>query len=246
MRRHAHTHLAAAVVPASVAQGHIRYDEQRIRHPIDAPHARERVVDRRGECTIAISTIWAMPNSQSCFRMRCRPIPTCCSMNASKIGAAVGRPDTREWLAPQYKLSRSVKEVNDGVRPQGRGHQSRTVDLLNVTAMLALDGLPFGYLLLDDRQRRLRHFPVECACVRLDYRWLQVIDDARDYVRILYGSGNAMAEIDEEGKTCDHKEPARDQRDLRDKGRVRVLIGHQKDQTQVDERGHERHRWWLV
>ena len=114
------------------------------------------------------------------------------------------------------------------------------VDLLNVTAMLALDGLPFGDLLLDDRQTDVFAASLSrSACVRLDYRWLQVIDDARDHVRILDGSGNAMTVIDEEAKTCGHKEPARDQRDLRDKGRVRVLMGHQKDQTQVDESGHE-------
>src|SRR5208337_5584429 len=103
------------------------------------------------------------------------------------------------------------------------------VDLLNVTAMLALDGLPFGNLLRDDRQTDVFAASLSTsACVRMDYRWPQVIDDARDHVRILDGSGNAMAVIDEEGKTRDHEEPARDERDLRNEGRLRVLVGHQE------------------
>ena len=106
--------------------------------------------------------------------------------------------------------------------------------------MLALDGLPFGDLLRDDLQTDVLAAPLfRSACVRLDDRWLQVIDDARDHVRILDGGGNAMAVIDEEAKTCDHEEPARDERDLRNKSRVSVLMGHQEDQTQVDESGHE-------
>ena len=96
-----------------------------------------------------------------------------------EVGEALRWPDTRDRLAPQYKLSRSVKQVNDGL-PQGGRHQRRMVDLLNVTAMLALDSLPFGRLLRDDRQPDVVAAPLSSMrCARLDYRWPQVIDDPR-------------------------------------------------------------------
>src|SRR5208337_2473480 len=149
-RRDAQTHLAAAVVPASVAQGYIGCDEQRIRRPIDTCHARERVVDRWGECADRDLDDLRDAEFAVLLQTAVSPDPHVSLDHCFEVGEAVGRPDTREWLAPQYKLSRSVKKVNDSVRAQGRGHQRRTVDPLNVTGMLALDGLPFGDLLRED------------------------------------------------------------------------------------------------
>ena len=149
-RRHAHPHLAAAVVPASVAQRRIGYDEQGIRHPVDARHARERVVNRRRECSDRDLDDLRDAEFAVLLQNAVSPEPHVSLDQCFEVGEAVGRPDTGEWLASQYELSGPVKEVNYGVRPHGRIHQSRTVDLLNVTAMLARDSLPFGYLQRDD------------------------------------------------------------------------------------------------
>ena len=86
--------------------------------PIDASHARERVVDRRGEC--ADRDLDDLHNAEFAVL-----IQTVVSADPHMVldrffesCEAVGRPDTCEWLAAQYKLCRSEEDVNDGVRPQ--------------------------------------------------------------------------------------------------------------------------------
>ena len=150
------------VVPAPIGRGHVGYDKQGIRGPIDARHSRERVVNSRGECsnrdlddlretefTVLLEN--AVSADLQVLLDQCL-----------EVSEAVRRPDACKRLASQYKLSRSIQDMNEGLRPQSRRHQSRTVDLLYISAMFARDDLTLGDLPLDDlRAEVFARFPVQ-------------------------------------------------------------------------------------
>ena len=73
-----------------------------IRHPIDAAHARERVVDRRGECADRDLDDLRDAEFAVLLQNAVSSDPHVSLDQCFEVGEAVGRPNTREWLAPQY------------------------------------------------------------------------------------------------------------------------------------------------
>src|SRR5258706_448660 len=70
-------------------------------------------------------------------------------------------------------------------------------------------------------------------------RDVQVVDDRTDHVGILNRCRDTMAVVDEEPETKHHEHPARNQRDLGDERRLRILMRDEKDEADVYERAHE-------
>jgi hypothetical protein len=75
--------------------------------------------------------------------------------------------------------------------------------------------------------------------VRAAGRDIQVVDDRADHVGVLDRSCDPMAVVDEEPEAEHDEHPAREQRDLRDKRRLRILMRDEEDEADVHERAHE-------
>jgi hypothetical protein len=75
--------------------------------------------------------------------------------------------------------------------------------------------------------------------VRAASRNVQVVDDRADHIGILDRCRDPMTVVDEESETQHDEYPARDQRDLRDERRLRILMRDEEDKADVYERTHE-------
>jgi hypothetical protein len=69
-------------------------------------------------------------------------------------------------------------------------------------------------------------------------RHVQIVDDRSDHVGALDRFRNPMVVVDEEPEAEHDERPARNQRDLRDERRPRILMRDQEDEA-VHERAHE-------
>jgi hypothetical protein len=68
---------------------------------------------------------------------------------------------------------------------------------------------------------------------------VQIVDDRADHVGVLDRSRDSMAVVDEEPEAEHDEYPGRDQRDLRDERRLRILMRDEEDEADVHERAHE-------
>lgn len=239
-RRHPHPEPATRVVPVSLEWRPLGRREQGVGEPVDTRHAGVGIVDRGRQR--ADRDFNDLCNAELTILSECAMATDVDSAMDRRLGrvSAARRNNCGERLAAQQELSRAEPQHVPCIRRVRGGDQRTVINVLQVSTLSARHNRA-GFRLAQNRGivgRRARALS-RPRCVCTASRNVQIIDDRADHIGVLNRCRDAMAVVGEEPKTHNDKHPTRDQRDLRDERRLRILMRNEKDDADVYKRAHE-------